>query len=443
MSSTQIEEKEPSLRVAVMASAGAAVEWYDFFIYGTAAALVFPHLFFPADLPPYVAQIASFSTFAVGFIARPVGGMLFGHFGDIHGRKHALVAAMVIMGLSTTLIGFLPTYDSIGVLAPLLLVALRFAQGLAVGGQWGGAALLAIESAPAHRRGFYGSFVQVGVPLGVVLANSVFLIISLLTTDAAFMAWGWRISFIVSIVLIFIGVAIHFGVSEPEVDTIDVEVVASERTDSSERRGSPIFQVMRTHWREICLAGGAFVANNTCFYVAITYAIAYGASSLGLERDLILAAIMFGSVLMIPTLLLCGAISDKYGRWGIFLAGAFLCGIWAFAFFPLLETASTFTVFAAISVLLIFVSMMYGPQAALFAELFPKEVRYSGASLGYQIGAVVGGGFAPIIATALFAHYQSSLSISVYLSSMCLISFLSVVALGRRARRQSERSAKA
>ncbi len=445
MSTTSTEKQEPGLKVAVMASAGAAVEWYDFFIYGTAAALVFPHLFFPADLPPYVAQIASFSTFAVGFIARPVGGMVFGHFGDIHGRKQALVAAMFIMGLSTTLIGFLPTYERIGVFAPLLLVALRFAQGLAVGGQWGGAALLAIESAPAHRRGFYGSFVQVGVPLGVVLANSVFLVISLLTTDEAFMAWGWRISFIVSVVLIFIGIAIHFGVSEPEVDTIDseVDITAPTPAVAAGRQGSPIIKVIRSHWREICLAGGAFVANNTCFYVAITYAIAYGASSLGLERDLILSAIMFGSILMIPTLLLCGAVSDKYGRWGIFLTGAFLCGIWAFAFFPLLETASTFTVFSAISVLLIFVSMMYGPQAALFAELFPKDVRYSGASLGYQIGAVVGGGFAPIIATALFAHYHSSLSISVYLSSMCLISFLSVVALGLRARRRSTSPSKA
>jgi MFS family permease len=247
MSATDVSGRGPGLKVTVMASAGAAVEWYDFFIYGTAAALVFPRLFFPADLPPFVAQIASFSTFAVGFIARPVGGMLFGHFGDLHGRKRVLVAAMVLMGLSTTLIGLLPSYARIGVWAPLLLVVLRFVQGLAVGGQWGGAALLAIESAPAHRRGFYGSFVQVGVPLGVVLANAVFLAVSALNTDAAFMAWGWRIGFVLSVLLIAIALAVHFGVSEPAPQGVSEPV--------TERRRSPLAEAARGHWREILLAG--------------------------------------------------------------------------------------------------------------------------------------------------------------------------------------------
>lgn len=434
--------RPPGLKVAVMASAGAAVEWYDFFIYGTAAALVFPHLFFPADLPLFVAQIASFSTFAVGFIARPLGGMLFGHYGDIHGRKRALVVAMFLMGISTTLIGLLPTYAQIGIAAPLLLVAMRFAQGLAVGGQWGGAALLAIESAPAHRRGFYGSFVQVGVPLGVVLANSVFLIVSATTTESGFMAWGWRIGFVLSVILILIGVILHVSVSEPETGpetgpetSPETSPVAETAPRPQAPARSPLLQAARGHWREILLAGGAFVANNVCFYVAITYAIAYGSTTVGIDRDVLLAAVMVGSALMIPALLICGAASDRFGRLGIFLLGAFLSGIWAFAVFPLLETASTLAVFAAIAVLLLFVSMMYGPQAALFAELFPRSVRYSGASLGYQIGAVVGGGFAPIIATALFAHYQSSLAIAVYLAAMCVISFFSIVLLGRRVRR--------
>jgi metabolite-proton symporter len=416
------QREEPSLKIAVMASAGAAVEWYDFFLYGTAAALVFPHLFFPPDLPPFVAQIASFSTFAVGFIARPVGGMIFGHYGDIHGRKRALVVAMFVMGFSTMLIGLLPGYASIGVLAPLLLVALRFAQGLAVGGQWGGAALLAIESAPDDRRGFYGSFVQVGVPLGVVLANSVFLLVSALSTDEAFMAWGWRIGFILSIVLIGIGLAIHLGIP-------DAEPPAGE---AAAPRRSPLAEAARGHWRQILLAGGAFVANNTCFYVAITYAVSYGTATVGIDRDLLLFAVMAGSIVMIPTLIGCGALSDRFGRHGIFLAGALLSGIWAFVLFALIETGSPVAVVVAIAVALLFISMMYGPQAALFAELFPKSVRYSGASLGYQIGAVVGGGFAPIIATALFARYQSSLSISIYLAAMCAISFLSVLMLARR-----------
>jgi metabolite-proton symporter len=429
MSAVDVSGKGAGLKVAVMASASAAVEWYDFFIYGTAAALVFPHLFFPPGLPPFVAQIASFSTFAVGFIARPLGGMLFGHYGDVHGRKRALVVAMFVMGLSTTLIGLLPSYASVGVLAPLLLVALRFAQGLAVGGQWGGAALLAIESAPAGRRGLYGSIVQVGVPLGVVLANAVFLAVSALVPNDAFLTWGWRIGFVLSVLLIVIALIVHFSVAEPAAQDVAAKPV--------ERRRSPLAELARGHWRELLLAGGAFVANNTCFYIAITYAVAYGATTVGIERHQLLFAVMAGSLLMIPALLVCGAVSDKYGRRGVFMLGALLSGVWAFAVFPLLELASPLAIVVAISVQLAFVAMMYGPQAALFAELFPPSVRYSGASLGYQIGAVVGGGFAPIIATALFAHYQSSLPISIYLAAMCVISFFSVVLLGRRARQGS------
>jgi len=411
-----------------MASAGAAVEWYDFFIYGTAAALIFPRLFFPADLPPFVAQIASFSTFAVGFIARPLGGMLFGHYGDVHGRKRALVLAMFVMGLSTTLIGLLPGYARLGVWAPLLLVALRFIQGLAVGGQWGGAALLAIESAPPGRSGFYGSFVQVGVPMGVVLANLVFLGVSAVSPEGAFIAWTWRIGFLLSILLIVISLVVHFGVSEPATEH------AAGTTPRTAPRRSPLAEVALGHWREILLAGGAFVANNACFYIAITYSVAYGATALGLDRDLLLFAVMTGSLVMIPVLLACGAASDRWGRRGVFLLGALLSGVWAFAVFPLIETGKPLAVVLAIAVQLTFIALMYGPQAALFAELFPKSVRYSGASLGYQIGAVVGGGFAPIIATALSAHYQSRGPISIYLAAMCAVSFASIILLGRRMR---------
>lgn len=425
MSADTPSAKAPGMKTAMIVSAGAAVEWYDFFIYGTAAALVFPHLFFPPDMPLFVAQIASFSTFAVGFVARPLGGMLFGHYGDIHGRKRALVVAMFLMGISTTLIGLLPGYATIGVAGPLLLVALRFAQGLAVGGQWGGAALLAIESAPANKRGLYGSFVQVGVPLGVVLANSVFLIVSALSSDEAFLSWTWRIGFVVSVALIFIGLAVHFGVQEPQRE-------AASQAAPEPRRRSPLAEAALGHWRTILLAGGAFVANNVCFYVAITYAIAYGSTTLGIDRNILLAAVMIASALMIPVLLICGAASDRFGRSGVFLTGAVLSGLWAFAIFPMLETAAPIAIIVAITVQLMFVSMMYGPQAALFAELFPRSVRYSGASLGYQVGAVVGGGLAPIIATALFAHYQSSLPIAVYLAAMCAVSFISVVLLARR-----------
>lgn len=429
MSASDVSGKGPGLKVAVMASAGAAVEWYDFFIYGTAAALIFPHLFFPTSLPPFVAQIASFSTFAVGFVARPLGGVLFGHYGDTHGRKRALVLAMVVMGLSTTAIGLLPGYARVGVWAPLLLVALRFIQGLAVGGQWGGAALLAIESAPPHRRGFYGSFVQVGVPMGVVLANLVFLAVSALSPEGAFVAWSWRIGFLLSIVLILISLVVHFGVSEPA-----TERAAEAAPQAAGPRRSPLAEAALGHWRTILLAGGAFVANNTCFYIAITYAVAYGTTTVGLDRDLLLFAVMAGSLVMTPVLLACGAASDRWGRRGVFLLGALLSGAWAFAVFPLIETGKPAAVVLAIAVQLAFIALMYGPQAALFAELFPKSVRYSGASLGYQIGAVVGGGFAPIVATALFAHYQSRAPISIYLAAMCAVSFVSVILLGRRTR---------
>ncbi|WP_206606492.1 MFS transporter [Steroidobacter cummioxidans] len=427
MTTQQPATGKSRIKVVAMASAGAAVEWYDFFIYGTAAALVFPKLFFPPELPEFVAQIAAFSTFAVGFIARPIGGMLFGHFGDLHGRKRALVLAMMMMGASTTLIGLLPSYATVGSLAPLLLVILRFVQGLAVGGQWGGAALMAIESAPPNRQGFYSSFVQIGVPLGVVLANAVFLVASALIDPPGFLAWGWRIGFLISVGLIFIGLYIHWNVAEP-----DAETTSSVTEKVPAARPSPLLTVLRGHLREVLLAGGAFVANNVCFYIAITYVVAYGTATVGLSREVLLFAVMAGSVAMIPALILCGALSDRFGRRGIFLLGAILSGFWAFAVFPLIESGSPFAVTLAITVALIFVSMMYGPQAALFAELFPKDVRYSGASLGYQIGSVVGGGFAPIIATALFARYQSSGPIAIYLCAMCAVSLVSILLLGRR-----------
>jgi MFS family permease len=414
-------QAKPSLRIAAMASAGAAIEWYDFFIYGTAAALVFPKLFFPADLPPFVAQIAAFSTFAVGFVARPIGGMVFGHFGDLYGRKRALVAAMFIMGLATTLIGLLPGYATWGVAAPLLLVVLRFVQGLAVGGQWGGAALMAIENAPAHRHGFYSSFVQVGVPLGVVLANTVFLIASTLIEPASFAAWGWRIGFLLSVSLIFVGIAMHHMVTEPE-------AVAQQQ----ETPVSPLWTVLREHGLTVLIAGGAFIANNVCFYIAITYAVAYGTATIGIPRETMLLAVMVGSLVMIPALIVCGALSDRFGRKGIFVLGALLSGIWAFAVFPLIESGSPLAIVLGITIALAFVSMMYGPQAALFAELFPREVRYSGASLGYQIGTVAGGGFAPIIATALLARYGTSMPISIYLAATCAISLVCVLLLGRK-----------
>lgn len=423
---TMIVRRSPDARsgrditkIALTSAAGAAVEWYDFFIYGTAAALVFPKVFFRPDMPLYVAQLAAFATFAIGFIARPLGGILFGHFGDALGRKRALVFALILMGLSTALIGTLPTYEKVGIAAPLCLIVLRLLQGLAIGGQWGGAALLAIESAPRAKQGYYGSFVQVGVPLGVILANVVFLLVAYLLPADDFSAWGWRIPFLLSLILVFIGIFVHFRIEE----SAD-HVVASPK-----RRRSPVVEVALRHPKQLLLAGGAFIANNVCFYIIITYSVAYGTSTLGLSRELMLGSVVAASALMIPILVLSGWISDRWGRRLPFMVGAALSGAWAFAFFPLIETGAPAAVFLAIFLDLAFLSLMYGPQAALFAELFPPEVRYSGASIGYQLGAVVGGGFAPIIATALFARYGSTIPIALYLAAVCAISFVSVAFL--------------
>jgi MFS family permease len=441
----------PNARVALIALAGASIEWYDFFLYGIAAALVFSKVFFPEDLPPLVGLIASFSTFAVGFIARPLGGIVFGHFGDRHGRKSALVTALVMMGAATTLIGCLPTYATAGVLAPLLLVLLRFVQGLAIGGQWGGAVLLATESAPAHMRGFYGGFAQAGAPVGVVLANVAVLIASASLPDDQFMAWGWRIPFIASIVLV--GLALYAQLHLDETpsfrqlqeqkqrrDELEVQKLAAVRGIAvdearaailAERQPSPVLEALRTYPKQIALAAGAFMAVQVTFYILIAFVTAYGANPaiLNLPRDTMLSAVLIGALVMIPAVFISASISDRYGRRGIFIAGAAMLGLWGFALFPLINTGSFIWIAVAISVGQVFVAMMYGPQAAFFAEMFSTRMRYSGASLGYQLGAIFGGAFAPLIATTVLAATGSSLGISVYILVACLITIASTLML--------------
>lgn len=417
-------------RVAATSLAASSIEWYDFFIYGTAAALVFPKLFFAADLPPFVAQLAAFSTFAVGFIARPVGGVLFGHFGDLVGRKRALVTALMLMGLATTAVGLLPSYATAGWISPLLLVLLRFAQGLAVGGQWGGAVLIAVENAPPEKRGFYGSFAQMGVPAGVVAANLIFLVMTANLAPEAFQAWGWRIPFLMSVLLVGLGLYVHLMLE----DTAEFKAL-EKAEDKAERRRSPILQVIARHPKEILLGAGAFVAANGTFYVMITYAVAYSTATLHVPRTTVLWAVMLGSLISAPFLPLTAAFSDRYGRRGVFMAGALLCGLWSVPFFLLLNTGAFAAILLAMAVGLTLNNLMYGPQAALMTELFSTELRYSGASLGYQLGAIFGGAFAPIISTALYEAYNNSMAISAYWAVLCAIAFVSVFLLSETNRR--------
>ncbi len=418
-------------KLSAIALGGASIEWYDFYVYGTAAALIFPRLFFPQTLSPIVAQLAAFSTFAVGFIARPVGGIVFGHLGDALGRKRALVIALLVMGAASTCIGLLPSYSVVGAAAPIALIVLRFAQGFAAGGQWGAAVLLVIENAPVNRRGFYGSFAQMGAPTGMVLANLAFLLMNALMSPAAFQSWGWRIPFLISIGLFIFAGYIHARLDETAAfrSAGDAQDVAWRQ---SPWRNSPILEALRTHPREVFLAGGAFLGPNGCFYVVVVYVIAYATDTLGMSRGVILSAVLFGNVVMVFASVLFAHLSDSWGQRRMFMVGIVATAIWAFAFFPLLDTKSVLAVFAAIGIALIPLSMTNGPMAALFANLFATPVRYSGISLAYQIGGIGGGGFAPIIATALVGGYGTTLPIAVYMAVLCAFSFVCTVLLGSR-----------
>jgi MFS family permease len=412
-----MQSGDVSLRPALTGLAGASIEWYDFFIYATAAALVFPSVFFAAQLPPFVALIASYSTFAVGFIARPVGALLFGHLGDRLGRKTALAGALVLMGTATTLVGLLPSYATAGALAPLALVMLRLMQGLAVGGQWGGAILLATENAPKSRRGLYGSIAQAGVPVGVVMANLAFLAANGAMSAQSFMSYGWRIPFLLSVLLVALGLYIHFRVD-------DTPAFRQLQQTAPSPAGAPIIEALRRHPRLILLAAGAYISTNLSFYILITYVVSYGTSTSGLHlaRSTMLSAVLIANAVSAPVLFLAGRLSDRYGRRMIFMTGVSLAALWAFALFPLVETRSWPWITVAILVGLSLNSVCYGPMAAMFTELFSTRVRCSGVSLAYQLGAIVGGGLAPVIATALFAHFHSNLGVSVYMAGACGIS---------------------
>ena len=371
----------------------------------------------------------SLLTFAAGFIARPIGGIIFGHYGDRVGRKKTLVMALILMGVSSTLIGLLPTYAMIGVTAPILLTSLRFAQGLAIGGQWGGAMLLVTESAPSDKRGYYGAFAQAGAPVGVILANLAFIITSSLVSEESFYSWGWRIPFLASAVLIAISMYIQLNLEDTKAFK-ELEALRQSQKDGNEKiiKRSPILEAIRKYPSRIALAAGAFLSIQVTFYILIAFLLAYGVSSADITRDDMLAAVLIGSAIMVPFQFMFSSYSDRHGRKGIFMAGAVLTGLWAFAIFPLVDTGNFWLIVLAISGGLTFVSMMYGPQAAFFTELFSTEVRYSGATLGYQFGAILGGAFAPTIAALLWNDF-GIFWVSVYIAFASLLTLLSVMAL--------------
>ena len=418
-------------KVAYTALAGTSIEWYDFFLYGAAAALIFPTVFF-GEASPSTALILSFLTFAAGFIARPIGGIIFGHFGDRIGRKKTLVTALILMGVSSTLIGLLPTYAMIGVTAPILLTLLRFAQGIAIGGQWGGAMLLVTESAPSNERGYYGAFAQAGAPVGVILANLAFIITSASVSDESFLAWGWRIPFLASALLIAISMYIQLNLEDTKAFKELQAYKEGLQKDINKAQvpveKSPIIEAIRKYPKRIILAAGAFLSVQVTFYILIAFMLVYGVSNTNLSRDDILAAILIASAIQVPVQFAFASYSDKHGRKGIFMLGAILTALWAFAIFPLIDTGNFWYTVLAISGGLIFLAMMYGPQAAFFTELFTTEVRYSGATLGYQFGAIAGGAFAPTIATYLWTEYDV-FWVSVYIAFASLLTLLSVMAL--------------
>ena len=415
-------------KVLLAAMSASAIEWYDFFIYLTAAALIFPKLFFPT-VGPVLGVLASLGTGWLGFLARFVGSVLFGHYGDRLGRKPTLVIVLLLMGTATTLVGLLPTYATIGILAPILLAVLRFCQGLCVGGQWGGAVLLATEYAPPDKRGFYGSFAQIGVPVGLVLGNALFLVLTAVQTPETFEAWGWRIPFLASVILIGIAMYIQLKLEDtPAFRQLQErqQQRQQEEEEGGARQRSPVLEVITEHPKQVLLAAGAFFVVNGAYYVLVTGILDYGERGLELSRQSMLFTVLISSFAQIFLLAAWSALSDRIGRRPVYLAGAVLLGIWAFPMFWLIDMRSFVLITIALTLGQTFLSMMYGPQAALFSEMFSARVRYSGASIGYQLASVFAGGLAPVIMVSLLAWTGTSLSVAIYVFLMAVVTFVSV-----------------
>ncbi|MFE0105016.1 MFS transporter [Streptomyces sp. NPDC059009] len=406
-------------RVAVASFIGTAIEFYDFYIYGTAAALVLNDAFFPT-LGSANATLASFSTYAVAFAARPLGSVVFGHFGDRVGRKSVLVASLLMMGLSTAFVGLLPGYGTWGVWAPLLLILLRFVQGIGLGGEWGGAALLAVEHAPSRKRGLYAAFPQLGPSVGFFAATGVFWLLSESLSDEAFRSWGWRVPFLLSFVLVAVGLFVRLKISETPVFT--------KVMDAQEASKVPTLDVIRRFPRELLLGAGGMVVAYGLFYTATTYCLAYATGPLGVSRDTMLGVSLVACLFLAAGTWLAATRSDGVGRRRLIVAGAALAVVWGLVLFPLLDTEQPVLMALAVGGALFCMGVVYGPMGAYLPELFAARVRYSGASLAYNLGGVLGGAVAPLVATRLQSAFGSS-SVGWYVSGMAVVSLLCVLAL--------------
>ncbi|MFF5206706.1 MFS transporter [Streptosporangium sp. NPDC000396] len=412
--------RTPIGKIVAASLIGTTIEWYDFFLYGSAAALVFPALFFPAS-DPLTGTLLAFLTYAVGFVARPLGALVFGHYGDRLGRKKLLVISLLMMGGATFLIGCLPTHAAVGSVAPLLLTALRLVQGFALGGEWGGAVLIVSEHGDAERRGFWASWPQSGAPGGNLLATAVLAVLAAVQSNEAFQSWGWRIPFLLSGVLVLVGLWIRLSISESPV--FQQAVANAKPTESM-----PIVEVFRHHWRDVITAIGARFAENVSYYVITAFVLVYATTTAGLAKPTVLNAVLIGSAVHFVSIPLWGALSDRIGRRPVYLLGAAGVGLWAFAFFPLIDTKNFAAIALAVTVGLILHGAMYGPQAAFFSELFATKMRYSGVSIGAQLASIIAGGLAPLIAVALLSAYKSAFPIMLYVAGAAVVTLVTVLA---------------
>jgi metabolite-proton symporter len=422
--------KRVQVRRAAMASAiGTTIEWYDFFLYNTAAALVFPHLFFPAS-SAYAGAMQSFATYFVGFAARPIGAAIFGHYGDRIGRKTTLIITLLVMGLASAVIGIMPGTATIGVAAPILLVALRVLQGIAVGGEWSGSVLLTMDWGDQKRRGLLGSFAQVGVPVGLVLGTGGMTLLSATMSEDAFDSWGWRIPFLASLILVAVGLVIRLRILETP---MFAKVVEQGKTATA-----PVKDATKHHWREILLSAGVRFAEQMPFYLFTTFVLIYVVQRHHYSKTFVLAAVLVGATVELAAIPFFSHLSDSLGRRKVYVTGAVIAGLFAFPYFYVLTHGGQVWIFIVVVLSMIIHAMMYGPQAALIGESFPTHLRYGGAGLGYQLASVFAGGPAPLVATWLLHETGTPYSISIYIVIAAVITVICALALADRSRADIE-----